>query len=449
MASPSTSTAPPSASVDHLAHGIRALALKKWADACNHLALAVEHATSTHGDLAPENVEALVLYGKALLGSAIAQSAVLGGAAPQDNLSDALPASAAASSSAAARPSASTSNATAGPSNPKFHFGGDAEDDDGEGEGADGEGDGEGDEEGGEGEDGAPGADREDDLESAFQVLDMARAIVEKEVDKLESALEGAVKDEDKDKKDELDASRRIEKEKLADVHRLLGDVATESEQFEPAVTEYSAALSALSTVVEPHDRALSELHMLIALALDFVPNGTDRAVAHAEQAKAVLVLRLAELENAPEADRDDKVKREIDDIKGLLGDVDMKIEDLRTVPTAPAPTAADSALEAILRQSQGVVAQQQQSGSVNDLSGLVKRKKKAPEAAAVVVQEEVKVEAEDAKGGNEENVVKVVEGGVKKEEQAGEVDAAAPAPKRKAEDGEGGAEAKKAKVEQ
>ena len=45
--------------------------------------------TNTHGDLAPENVDALVLYGKALLGSAIAQSAVLGGAAPQDNPSGA------------------------------------------------------------------------------------------------------------------------------------------------------------------------------------------------------------------------------------------------------------------------------------------------------------------------------------------------------------------------
>lgn len=192
----------------------------------------------------------------------------------------------------------------------------------------------------------------------------MARAIVQKEVDKLESALEGAVKDEDKDKKDELDASRRIEKEKLADVHRLLGDVATESgaslfspslsstalsadplsspvatEQFEPAVTEYSAALSALSTVVEPHDRALSELHMLIALALDFVPNGTDRAVAHAEQAKAVLVLRLAELEKAPEGDRDDKVKREIDDIKGLLGDVDMKVRRRALSPLSAPPS--------------------------------------------------------------------------------------------------------------
>ena len=57
----------------------------------------------------------------------------------------------------------------------------------------------------------------------------MARAILKKEVDQVESELERAVKNEAKDKKDELDVSRRTKKEQLADVHRLLGDVATES----------------------------------------------------------------------------------------------------------------------------------------------------------------------------------------------------------------------------
>lgn len=65
---------------------------------------------------------------------------------------------------------------------------------------------------------------------------------------------------------------------------------------------------------------------MLIALALDFVPNGNDRAVSHAERAKKVLLLKLDELERVKEEDRDDKAKREIEDIKGLMGDVDMKV---------------------------------------------------------------------------------------------------------------------------
>ncbi|GAA5820584.1 hypothetical protein JCM3770_007166 [Rhodotorula araucariae] len=423
---------------DHLAHGIRALALKRWSDACDHLAQAVEASTEKHGELAPENVEALVLYGKALLGSAIAQSAVLGGAAPQDTAPGAtFPTHtyAAGSSAAAAGPSASTSGAAAGPSNPKFHFSGDAEEEDDEDD------EGEGDEPQEGDESAAPGVDREDDLESAFQALEVARTILQREVDAAESALEREAKEPTVDtaRKDALEKDRKVKKEKLADVHRLLGDVATESEQFDAAVDEYSAALSGLSRVLAPHDRALSESHMLIALALDFVPNATARAVSHAEKAKGVLLLRLAELERVPAEEREDKAKREIEDIKSLMGDVDMKIEDLRTVPEAPAPTAADAALEALLRQSQGVMAQAAASGSVNDLTSLVKRKKKAP--AARVVSEEVRP-AEDARGGAEENIIKL--------EPPKEEGVPAEGAKRKAEDTAeaGGADAKKAKVE-
>ncbi|GAA5999803.1 uncharacterized protein JCM10292_003751 [Rhodotorula paludigena] len=446
MADPSASTssaaAPAPADGDHLAHGIRALALKKWNDACDHLAQAVESSTAKHGDLAPENVDPLVLYGKALLNSAIAQSAVLGGAAPQgEPASDAAPA--ASSSAAASGPSASTSSGpAAGPSSAKFHFGGDAEDDDAD-EGADGE---DGEEGGAEGEDdgGAAGGDREDDLESAFQVLDLARTILSKQVDEIETELERVVKeggDGAEGKKGELEETRKSRKEKLADVHRLLGDVATESEQFDNAVEEYSSALSTLSRILAPYDRALSELHMLIALALDFVPNATSRAVSHAEKAKGVLVLKLAELEKVPEQEREDKAKREIEDIRSLMGDVDMKIEDLRTVPEAPAPTAADSALEALLRQSSNAMASAAASGSINDLTSLVKKKKKAAPAPGIV-QEEVKpAPADGAQGGAEENLLVV------KEEVDG---ASAEGSKRKAdEDGtapEG--DSKKPKVE-
>ncbi|BGP56357.1 hypothetical protein JCM8202_000367 [Rhodotorula sphaerocarpa] len=406
---------------DHLARGIRALALKHWSDACDCLAQAVEHATSQHGDLAPENVEPLILYGKALLGSAIAQSAVLGGAAPAPAPEAAPEAQSTATGSAgpssgagAGAPAASTKD-----SKPNFHFGGDAEDDDEQDE-EDGEGAGEGQgDEDGDGE-GAPGGDREDDLESAFQVLDMARATLEKEIASL-PAKQG-------------DDGLMAKKERLAEVHRLLGDVATESEQFDSAVDEYTSALDLLSALYAPSNRALSELHMLIALALDFVPNGNDRAVSHAERAKKVLLLKLDELERVKEEDRDDKAKREIEDIKGLMGDVDMKIEDLRTVPVAPAPTASDSALEAFLRQSTAALRAGGEGGEpapVNDLSSLVKKKKKAPEAAAAPVV-----------GGG-------AEGEVKPEVKA---EAAAEGNKRTAGDeseaGEGPAAAKKAKVE-
>ncbi|BGP25723.1 histone-binding protein [Rhodotorula toruloides] len=395
-------TPDPAAVDDHLARGIRALALRKYNDACDALAQALDASTSRHGDLAPENVESLVLYGKALLGSAIAQSAVLGGAAPGTGGEGAnrdAPAGAAGPSTATAA-SSSTAAASAGPSNPNFHFGGDAEDAEdeerGDGDADEGE-DGEGD---GEGDDGAAGGDREDDLESAFQMLDLARTILSNEIDAVEKELE----EDAGERKEELEEKRRKRKEKLAEVHRLLGDVATESEQFDNAVEEYTSALSILSHLLPPYDRALSELHMLTALALEFVPNATSRAVAHAEKAKSVLVAKLDELERVPDDEREDKTRREIEDIKGLMGDVDMKIEDLRTVPTAPTPTATDSALEALLRQSSSAMAQAAASGSVNDLTGLVKKKKKAVPTPGIV-EEHVEGEGR-GKGGEEENVL-------------------------------------------
>lgn len=170
----------------------------------------------------------------------------------------------------------------------QFSFGGDDPDD------------GEDDDEEGEGDD-EPEGDKDDDLESAFLMLDTARAIY---------------------------AKQPAATLKLADVHRLLGDVATEGEQFDSAVAEYSSALEILRKELPPHDRALSELHMLIALALDFVPDKVAEAVQHAEKAKAVLVLRLAFLDGSEEKDDERKTKdaREAAQIRELMGDVDMKV---------------------------------------------------------------------------------------------------------------------------
>ncbi|GAA5889679.1 hypothetical protein JCM6882_007101 [Rhodosporidiobolus microsporus] len=416
---------PAPAADDHLARGIRSLALKKWNDACDELAQAVEASTEKHGELSPENVDALVLYGKALLGSAIAQSAVLGGGAPSGEVPEPGP------SDSSASASASGSNAAAGPSKPNFHFGGDDEDEQGEGEGEDGE-------DGEEGGEEAPGADREDDLESAFQALEVARTILTTEVEELGTEIEKLL-DSQEEKKRALEEKTKARKERLADVHRLLGDVATESEQFDGAVTEYDSALELLSSVLPPYDRALSELHMLIALALDFVPNATSRAVKHAMLAKDVLVLKLKELEKVEEGKREEKARREIEDIKGLMGDVDMKIEDLRTVPVAPTPTASDSALEALLRGSMSAMQSATASGQVNDLTGLVKKKKKP--AAAAVKEEHVEG---GKRGGEEDNVVHVAASAQGKEED-GEGKG-----KRKAEgeNGEAEGEAKKQKVE-
>lgn len=94
---------------------------------------------------------------------------------------------------AVAGPSTSSSAAPLTAQSIQFHFGGDAEEQSDE----------EGEEEEGEGDE-TMGGDREDDLETAFLMLDSARAIYEK-IDTEEA------------------------KGKLAEIHRMLGDVASES----------------------------------------------------------------------------------------------------------------------------------------------------------------------------------------------------------------------------
>lgn len=187
-----------------------------------------------------------------------------------------------------------SSGAAATASNWKFSFGGDAPDDDDDEDGEGDEGDGDDEEEGA-----GAAVDRDDELENAFISLDMARAIFEK--------MDG----------DEA-------KQKRADVHKLLGEVAQESEQFDNAVNEYQAALDILTAILPPYNRALSELHMLIALALENLPDSIDKAVKHAELAKDVLLHKIEQLDKLQ--DKTEKDTKEIADIKDLMGDLDMKV---------------------------------------------------------------------------------------------------------------------------
>ncbi|KAM0786536.1 hypothetical protein ACM66B_001993 [Microbotryomycetes sp. NB124-2] len=331
-----------------LARGVRSLALRKWSEACEDLSRAVEALAEKHGEFAPECAEPLVLYGKALLNNAIAQSAVLGGGPDGHSKEE--------TEEAAQNAAGSSSAAAAGPSTSRnFSFGGDAPDDE------DDE-DGEGEDDDDEDDEGVAAVDRDDELEAAFGVLDMARTIYEK-MDTKEAKL------------------------KRADVHKLLGEVAQESAQFENAVEEYTSALTILQTVLPPYDRALSELHMLCALALDFLPDSVSRAVKHAERAKDVLLLKLAHLEKTE--NKTERDVKEIADIKDLLGDVDMKIEDLKVVPEELPKTEAEKRLDELLKGSGGVSA----TGAVNNLNSLVKKKAKSAVPPPAPVIEEAKLD--------------------------------------------------------
>ncbi|KAG9001498.1 hypothetical protein FRB94_006560 [Tulasnella sp. JGI-2019a] len=370
--------------------GKRAFALRKFEEAVEHYAVALELATEKHGESAPENADLLFLYGKALLENAISQAGVMGKEEAENALKGVKEAEDAASTS---KPTGKA---------PVIAFSGDGDDDDSESEdeavdlfaaSADAP-DAEEQEQEGEGEDG--GEEPEDDFNAAWEVLDLARALYAKQEDD-ESKL------------------------KLADTYIALGDVSLETEKFDQAAADYTAGINLKTQLLPFHSRQIAEAHYRLSMVLDLTPGKLAAAVEHADKALASVTARLDALkvaaETAPSKTEDDpKVEVAPIDIKGkgssstilgslandtidglkkeqiesqikefeeLKNDLATKVEDLRTAPAQPdlvgeasgsasVQDAVNQALDAELNAGAPVTSQ-----VVNDLSSMVKKKKK------------------------------------------------------------------------
>ncbi|KAG1764798.1 hypothetical protein EDD22DRAFT_1042453 [Suillus occidentalis] len=336
-----------------LEHARRAFALKKYEQAVEYYATALELQTKKHGEDAPETADLYFSYGKALLENAISQASVLGKEQPENG------------DEAEGKPSGTGTNGKG----PILSFSGDA--DEGVvlfGQAAIAEEE-EGDEEDAEGEDGEP----EDDFNAAWEVLELARAIYEK------------AKDED----DEV-------KMKLAETYIALGDVSLETgvriitdysiEKFDQAITDYSEGLALKLDLLPISSRQIAEAHYKLSIVLDLTSGRLSDAILHAEKALESVDARLLELRDgidgqllpAPsqEAKADKKGKgkgkalgsvvhadsmrhltksqmeAEMKECEGLKEDLALKVEELKTTPSEPtesAPAMAARALDAEL----------------------------------------------------------------------------------------------------
>lgn len=350
----------------------RAYALKKYEQAVQHYATALEKLTEKHGDDAPEIADMYFAYGKALLENAISQNSVLGKDEPEDDGGD--------------PEGASGSGAF-------LSFSGDGDEDqpvdlfaDQPKEEAEEEAENEDEEEG----------EPEDDFNAAWEVLDLARAIFEKQ------------QDED----DQM-------KLKLAETYITLGDVSLETEKFDQAITDYTAGLKLKVELLPQSSRQIAEAHYKLSIVLDLSSGKLASAIEHAEKALESVEARLAELRNGisgqmkveslPDSSASDpkgkgkatakgprilgddaihklsksQMEAEVKELEGLKEDLALKVEELKTIPNESnesAPVLAAKALDAELKVPSS------SSGSaaplpVNDLTSMVKRKKKAPEA--------------------------------------------------------------------
>ncbi|KAI1785669.1 hypothetical protein LXA43DRAFT_106500 [Ganoderma leucocontextum] len=356
-------------------HAKRAFALRKYEQAVEHYASALELTTKKHGEEAPETADLYFAYGKALLENAILQSGVLGKRDTDD---------------------ASDDNDDAANSGAFLSFSGDAEDEAvdlfAEAQKAVDEMDSAAQQE--EEEDDDDEAEPEDDFNAAWEVLDLARAIYEKQ-----------------DQSDEV-------KLKLAEVLVTLGDVSLETEKFDQAITDYTASLALKTDLLPISSRQIAEAHYKLSIVLDLTSGRLGDSIGHAELALDSVEARLAELRAAlsgqglvkpdPSAQKEDakgkgkgkatgpallgddaivhmtkgQMEAEEKELQGLREDLALKVEELKTSPNEPvesAPALVAKALDQELNvPSAAGVAKQSE---VHDLTGLVKKKKKNPEA--------------------------------------------------------------------
>ncbi|KAF8757939.1 SHNi-TPR [Rhizoctonia solani] len=355
----------------------RAFALKNYEEAVDHYATALELARNEYGEDTVPFADLLFVYGRALIENATSQNTVLGKDKDDDET---------AKESDAAGTSGDSKTQ---PENGRIYFG----------DGASSDGEGVGDETvdtaagdlSAVQEEGEEGADEpEDDFNAAWDVLDLARTIYDKQ--------EG----------DDM-------KLKLAETYMSLGDVSMETEKFEQAISDYTSGLAIKTQLLPFYSRQVCEAHYRLALVLDLTPNKMSESIRHIEQAISSLQARVTvikdRLESPPDINgkgkgkgiaindsietMDEKqLKTELKDVEELLKDLSTKHEDMKVAPepqnqTLNEPSVNETegvkkALDDWLKPSLPVAeVPPQMDGPVNDLSKLVKKKKKPAANAA------------------------------------------------------------------
>ncbi|KAK9453044.1 hypothetical protein V1511DRAFT_526577 [Dipodascopsis uninucleata] len=314
-----------------VASGSKSYGLKNYEEATDDFAKACELHISLNGE---DDPDLLFLYGRSLFQVAVSSSDVLGAiksnSAEQEKENTTMS-------------KTKSSAADMSPTDKKglFQFSGDNPDDDSDEE-----------EEGGEQEE----QTEDSDFETAWEVLDLARTLFDKQL--------SALSDDDENKE-----TKRELKKKLADVYDILGEISLESENCEQAAADLESALN-LKEIIYPFESTIiSEAYYKLSLALEFVPDSPDsRKRASEFMLKAI-----------------ESVKKRIqisgEDDPELLKDLEIRYNDLLKSPPKSedkGPEISSSSIADILESRdandlKSILAQAM--SQANDISGLVKRK--------------------------------------------------------------------------
>ncbi|XP_050388226.1 uncharacterized protein LOC126805423 [Argentina anserina] len=187
-------------------------------------------------------------------------------------------------------------------------------------------------------EDLAEGDEDESDLDLAWKMLDVARAIIEKQ--------------------NSGDTMEKVE------VLSALAEVALEREDFETSLSDYLNALSSLEKLVEPDNRRVAELNFRICLCLE-IASKPDEAIPYCQKAISICKSRVRRLmiesksfseSTASSSTSEDQLpsdatksdnamtdkQAEIQTLTELCGDLEKKLEDLQQLVSNPRNILAD-----------------------------------------------------------------------------------------------------------
>lgn len=289
-----------------------------YAEAAECFSRAVEIRVGHYGELAPECSSAYYKYGCALLYKAQEEADPLGSMPKKDAAEKNGPVSKGESSASSAVGDANhnedSTRTDADPNDEVKDANETAADDEDADEGSDDE------------------DEDESDLDLSWKMLDLARAIVEKNP---EDTLE------------------------KVDILSALGEVALEREDIETSLSDYSSALSIVERLVEADSRRIAELNFRICVVLE-VSSKPAEAIPYCQKAISVCRSRVQRLKDeanvtksAPtevangeqKADQGPDVsdkEAEIETLSGLMSDLEKKLEDLQQLVSQPNTFVSD-----------------------------------------------------------------------------------------------------------
>ncbi|CAF3566331.1 unnamed protein product [Fusarium graminearum] len=255
--------------------------------------------------------------------------------------------------------------------------------------------------------------EEDDDLATAFEILDLARVCYLKRLE----ALEKEEQEESGKGKEAAEGDSpvmRHVKERLADTHDALSEISLENERYPNAIEDGRTSLKYKLELYPEESEIIAEAHFKLSLALEFASVTTpgddganakreemdqglrDEAVKEMELAikSSKLKLQNKEVELATMASPEDNelARKSIQEMKEVIGDMEQRLVDLRNDPVDTKDIlGADASIGGILGAAIGESAAETKARveeakkTANDLSGLVRKKNKeetATEAA-------------------------------------------------------------------